>query len=133
MTAPFNLQDQPIHLGLGARAQAEPSFANDMAWYEAYIARHAEDGREGRLVSVFTFTQSWDSWEMHPQGDEVVMCLAGALVMHQETPTGVRTRLVLKAGEYAINAPGVWHTVDVEDTATALFITAGLGTQHRPR
>ncbi len=32
-----------------------------------------------------------------------------------------------------INEPGVWHTADVESTATALFITAGLGTEHRPR
>ena len=35
--------------------------------------------------------------------------------------------------EYAINAPGVWHTADVTGEATALFITAGKGTEHRPR
>ena len=29
--------------------------------------------------------------------------------------------------------PGVWHTADIEGTATALFITAGLGTEHKPR
>jgi len=39
----------------------------------------------------------------------------------------------LAAGEYAINPPGVWHTADVTETATAIFITAGEGTQHRPR
>ena len=39
----------------------------------------------------------------------------------------------LKAGEYAIDDPGVWHTADVEGRATALFITAGIGTQHRER
>jgi hypothetical protein len=27
----------------------------------------------------------------------------------------------------------VWHTADVVGTATALFITAGMGTQNRPR
>jgi hypothetical protein len=36
-------------------------------------------------------------------------------------------------GEYAINLPGVWHTADVDGEVTALFITAGMGTQHRPR
>lgn len=36
-------------------------------------------------------------------------------------------------GEYAINPPGVWHTADVEGEATALFITAGLGTEARAR
>ena len=39
----------------------------------------------------------------------------------------------LRTGEYAINPPGVWHTADVESEATALFITAGLGTELRPR
>jgi hypothetical protein len=29
--------------------------------------------------------------------------------------------------------PGTWHTADVAGAATAVFITAGLGTQHRPR
>jgi len=27
----------------------------------------------------------------------------------------------------------VWHTADVEGHATALFVTAGAGTQHRLR
>ena len=39
----------------------------------------------------------------------------------------------LGEGQYAINEPGVWHTADVAGEATALFITAGLGTEHRPR
>jgi hypothetical protein len=39
----------------------------------------------------------------------------------------------LAPGQYAINEPGTWHTADVEGPATALFITAGWGTQHRPR
>jgi quercetin dioxygenase-like cupin family protein len=39
----------------------------------------------------------------------------------------------LQPGEYAINPPGAWHTADVDGRATALFVTAGMGTQHRPR
>ena len=41
--------------------------------------------------------------------------------------------IVLRAGEYAINPRGVWHTADVAGHATAVFITAGQGTEHRPR
>ena len=46
---------------------------------------------------------------------------------------GEPVRTTLQPGEYAINPPGVWHTADVERSATAVFITAGLGTQHKPR
>lgn len=131
MTAP-RLSERFIHLGLGAKAVEEPPFAG-MEWYEGYGARHASDGAEGRLVSQYTFTQSWDSWEMHPAGDEVVICADGAMVLVQERPDGRVTETALGPGEYAINPPGVWHTADVEGSATAIFITAGEGTQHRPR
>ena len=123
----------PIHLGLGATAVAEPLFTGSMDWYSNYGERHAEDGVEGRLVSMHTFTEAWDMWEMHPQGSEVVLCTAGSITLHQETTDGSVTTLTLEAGQYAINEPGIWHTADVAGEATALFITSGLGTQHRPR
>ena len=104
-----------------------------MAWYEDYIARTAADGNEGRLVSLYRFAESWDSWEMHPAGDEVVVCLAGSITLHQEHADGRSDRVTLAEGDYVINLPGTWHTVDVADEATALFITAGAGTEHRPR
>ncbi|MDP1965908.1 MAG: hypothetical protein Q8K93_27340 [Reyranella sp.] len=123
----------PIHLGLGATAEVEPRFTGDFAWYEAYAERHRSDGREGRLVSMHTFDASWSSWEMHPTGAEVVLCTAGTLILSQQQADGTVTSVRLGAGQYAINPPGIWHTADVEGPSTAVFITAGEGTQHRPR
>ena len=128
---PHTLSKNPIHLGLQATAVSEPEFTG-MDWYAGYGARHAEDGKEGRLVSMHTFRTPWDSWEMHPEGSEVVICTAGVMTLIQETD-GNEERVVLHPGEYAINAPGVWHTADVEGPATAIFITAGAGTQVRGR
>ena len=127
-----SLSERFIHLGLGATAEAQPSF-DGMAWYEGYGQRHDGDGAEGRLVSMYTFTESWDSWEMHPVGTEVVLCTAGEMTLHQEHAEGTADRVTIRAGEYAINPPGTWHTADVAGEATAVFITAGLGTEHRPR
>jgi quercetin dioxygenase-like cupin family protein len=126
------LETNPLHLGLGATALPQPEFTG-MEWYEGYTTRHAADGAEGRLVGLHTFTESWDSWEMHPAGDEVVLCLSGAMTLHQEFPDGHGEMATIAAGEYVINPPGVWHTADIAGTATALFITAGMGTRHRPR
>jgi quercetin dioxygenase-like cupin family protein len=124
------LSRNPVHLGLGATATVEPAFTG-MEWYEAYGARHAADGLEGRLVSMFTFG-TWDSWERHPNGHEVVICTEGAMTRVQEID-GEAVRTPLRAGEYAINPPGVWHTADVDGSASAVFITAGLGTENRKR
>lgn len=120
-----------MHLGLGATAMSEPEFTG-MDWYAGYGARHADDGKEARLVSMHTFAEPWTSWEMHPEGSEVVLCTAGTITLVQEID-GAEVRTTLQAGEYAINPPGVWHTADVQETATAVFITAGIGTQHRAR
>lgn len=128
-----HLGSHPLHLGLGATAVVEPRFTGAMDWYEAYTARHADDGAEGRLVSMHTFTEPWTIWEMHPLGSEVVLCTAGAMTLHQESADGTTAKVTLRAGEYAINQPGTWHTADVEGEATAVFITAGFDTQHRPR
>lgn len=104
-----------------------------MQWYADYAARTAADGNEGRLVSAYRFAESWTNWEMHPAGDEVVLCLEGEITLHQEAADGTALSITLKPGEYAINPPGCWHTADVVGEASALFITAGAGTEHRPR
>lgn len=126
-----DLTRNPIHLGLGATAVSEPDF-NGLPWYAAYAERHAADGAEGRLVAIHTFSAPWDMWEMHPHGSEVVLCTAGRITLIQELD-GHQVRTTLGPGEYGINPPGIWHTADVDGSATAVFITAGLGTEHRGR
>ncbi|QNM82391.1 cupin domain-containing protein [Sphingomonas sabuli] len=127
-----SLLTHPIHLGLGARALAQPEF-DGMEWYADYEQRSTEDGVEGRLVSLHRFEKSWDMWEMHPSGDEVVCCLEGTLTLHQQLADGDEQSVTLGPGDYAINPPGAWHTADCDGSVLALFITAGVGTRHRPR
>lgn len=127
------LTTHPIHLGRGATATVLPPFTGDMDWYVDYAAAHADDGAEGRLVTMHTFDGPWTSWEVHPSGHEVVLCVGGVITLHQEHADGSTAEVTLGVGEYAINPPGTWHTADVDGTATAVFITAGEGTTHRPR
>ncbi len=128
----IRLEERPLHLGPGATAVPQPPFTG-LEWYAGYGARHDADGAEGRLVSMHTFDGSWDSWEVHPLGEEVVLCLEGAMTLHQEHADGTTTTVTIAAGEYVINPAGTWHTADIDGSAKALFITAGLGTEHRPR
>jgi quercetin dioxygenase-like cupin family protein len=103
-----------------------------MAWYQEYEDMSARDGAEGRLVMVFTFREPSSTWEAHSTGEELDVCVAGSLVLHQELGDGVRSTTI-KSGEAIVNPPGVWHTMDVEAPATALFITPSSGTEVRPR
>ena len=128
-----SLDEHPVHLGLGATAVPQERFTGEMAWYEGYGERHADDGAEGRLVALHTFSEPWDTWEVHPHGEELVCCTAGQITLHQELADGEGRTVTLGPGEYVVNPPGVWHTADVTGEATVLFITAGLGTEVRPR
>jgi len=128
-----SLTKHPAHLGLGATAVVEPEFTGEMSWYEGYGERHGNDGVEGRLVSQHTFTEPWDVWEMHPLGEELVLCTDGVIDLIQQQADGSELKIQLNSGEYAVNPRGVWHTADVSDAATAVFITAGQGTDHKPR
>lgn len=127
-----DLHDSFVHLGLGATAVAQPAFTG-MDWYADYISRHGEDGAEGRLVSLYRFAESWSSWERHPAGEELVLCISGHITLIQESASGEEARIALAPGQYAINPANVWHTADVDAQAQALFVTPGLGTEHRPR
>jgi mannose-6-phosphate isomerase-like protein (cupin superfamily) len=128
----FPLSTMPVHLGAGARVVRLEAFDGSPDWYERYGASVASDGVEGRLVSMHTFDTPWDTWEMHPEGEELVACVAGSVVLHQEID-GEDTTVELHAGDAVINPKGVWHTADVSGSCTAFFITAGQGTQIRPR
>ncbi len=131
MTTKIRLSERPVHLGLGASCVPLPTFDGTMAWYEAYGREHEQDGREGRLVAVHSFSSNWDTWEMHPRGSELVYVISGRMTLIQRRD-GVDVRVELEAGEAAINEPGTWHTAEVTAPVTALFITAGEGTENRP-
>ena len=121
-----------IHLGTGAIAVPQPPFTGG-EWYQGYGERHDAEGSDGRLVSMYTFTENWTEWEMHPAGEEVVLCTAGSMTLHQEFADGHTATVTIGAGDYAINPRGCWHTADITGSATAVFITAGLGTESRRR
>ena len=128
----FKLSETPVHLGLGSTAEQLPPFDGSMQWFERYGAAHSQDGAEGRLVAVFTFTSDWPTWEIHPNGAELVYVISGKLTLIQDIE-GEHRSLQLAAGDAAINPPGVWHTAKVCEPTTALFITAGEGTRNEVR
>jgi len=130
--AAVDLSTTPVHLGLGSRAMPMEGFAWDPAVLDSYLAAVEADGAEGRMVAVFDSEASWTSWERHPHGDEVVVCLDGHITMIREVD-GQPDPVDLAPGEAMINPAGTWHTADHTGHARILTITPGIGTEHRPR
>jgi len=127
----FDLSRTFIHLGVEPTATPLPDFEWSPDFLEGYGRRFAADGDRGRLVCVLPQTESWDSWERHPAGEEVVYLISGRVDVVQDID-GEERVIPLRPGEALINPPGVWHTARVHEPGTALFITPGRGTETRP-
>ncbi len=84
----------------------------------------------GWLITEFEFSEDWANWEMHPQGDEFVYLLSGALDLHLERD-GQVTVTRLEAGAAMLVPRGLWHTAKVRAPSRMLHVTRGAGTEHR--
>jgi uncharacterized cupin superfamily protein len=90
------------------------------------------DFKGKQLISHYTFNQDWDTWEMHPAGDEFVCLLSGQVEFILEQDSG-KTKVQMRTpGEFVIVPQGVWHTAKVNAPSSMLFVTPGEGTQNRP-
>jgi mannose-6-phosphate isomerase-like protein (cupin superfamily) len=127
----FDLARTFVHLGQGSTATPLPDFEWSAEQVEAYRRRFAADGKEGRLVCVIAQDATWDSWERHPGGEEVVFLISGRVDVVQDID-GTEHVVELRPGDAMVNPTGVWHTARVHEPGLALFITPGEGTEHRP-
>jgi mannose-6-phosphate isomerase-like protein (cupin superfamily) len=128
---PFDLTRTFVHLGLGARAVPYPDFEWSAEFMDRYAAATAADGDDGRLVCIVEQGATWDTWERHPAGEELVVLLSGRVDLVLDLD-GSEQVVALHPGQAMVNPPNVWHTARVHEPGQALFVTPGRGTEHRP-
>lgn len=118
------------YLRLRSDASVEPLPVDDAFW------RKISEGRLGSfhneyLVTSHSFESDWPVWEMHPNGDEIVYLISGAVTFVLEIEDKQHELELLESGGYVIVPKGTWHTARTNGPSQMLFITAGEGTQHR--
>ena len=130
----IDLSKSPIHLPTDSKEAATvlADFGFDGPAFETYIETHCSDAAPGRIIMVESSAADWPTWECHPLGDEIVIVLSGAGEFIHETPDGEQ-RMPVQAGDTVLNPAGVWHTADVSEPITAVYITPAPGTDHKPR
>jgi mannose-6-phosphate isomerase-like protein (cupin superfamily) len=122
----INPQHTYVHLADDGLAEEIPG---DAFWQ--LPASGIEQQGKGWLISEFAFTEDWPTWEMHPQGDEFVYLLSGAVELLLEQD-GEVVSIPLNGSGAVVVPRGVWHTARVHAPSRMLHVTRGAGTENRP-
>jgi mannose-6-phosphate isomerase-like protein (cupin superfamily) len=67
---------------------------------------------------------------MHPEGDEILSLVSGAIDFVVEE-RGERRTVELRPGRTFVVPRGAWHRALVKEPSVVLAVTYGRGTQHR--
>lgn len=127
---PFAARDTYVHLGAGGAAV--PVEVTDSFWEQLGSGALAHLG-PGRLLSSFQCEADWSTWEMHPNGEEVVLLIHGDVELVIEQGDALLRSELTRPGSFVLVPRGAWHTANVRAPSSMLFITEGEGTEHRPR
>lgn len=131
MTQSGTLNLSSTFVRLRSDASVEPLPVGEGFWEDLSSGRLGTFHHE-YLVTLHSMGSDWTSWEIHPNGDEIVCLISGAITLILEQQDGNREVDLDRPGAYAIVPTDTWHTARVRKESSVLFITAGEGTRHRP-
>jgi mannose-6-phosphate isomerase-like protein (cupin superfamily) len=84
---------------------------------------------EGHLAGLVPMYRNF-SWEMHPDGDELLCVVSGAISVVLERD-GAENTADVSAGRAFVVPRGIWHRVLVREPGKLMFCTPGPRTEHR--
>jgi mannose-6-phosphate isomerase-like protein (cupin superfamily) len=119
------------YLRLRPDASIEPLPVGNDFW-QRLMGGKLGDFHHEYLVITASYDKDWPTWEMHPNGDEIVMLLEGSTTLVLEIDGREKVVKLNEACAYVVVPRGTWHTSRTRAACRMLFITAGEGTQIRP-
>ena len=107
--------------GLVQRLSVTDTFYED-------LERHFPDFAGHILIQRFSFEADWPTWEVHPEGDEIVFLLQGSVDFVLWVDGTEQVVRVDEPGSYVVVPAATWHTARPHAPTTMLFFTPGNGT-----
>ncbi len=126
--AAFGLQDNCIYL---AQDGAMRCYAKTAEFFRS--AGRNPELKDGRTLALYHVNGPHDVhypvWEMHPQGDELLILVSGALSVEFRGGETARTAPLSPQAACIVPA-GVWHRLIVHEPSVLIAITARSNTVH---
>lgn len=127
MNDPYSIDKEFLVLDPEKQATIEPS---DSSLFERIVKKY--NGFKGcELISCYKFSSDWSTWEIHPNGEEIVILLSGEVMFTLQLEAGDKSIVLNRPASYAIVTKNTWHTAKTNVSTKMLFITPGEGTQHK--
>ena len=127
ISAPFDMSKFRVHLEDGPRLRPLKLTAD-------FWKRLDPELSEGRIMGASFIEKPEElhptTWEMHPEGDELLCLCSGAIDLVLDDPYGEHT-IALNAGSAYVIDSGIWHRLLLREPGFLLVITRGKGTQLR--
>lgn len=123
---PCTIDPLSTYFDLQADGFTRPIPVTETFWSDLGSGRLA---LQGYLLSAFDLASDFPHWEMHPKGDELLICVSGALTVLLEQG-GEIIPVPLPPGAICRVPAGTWHFVTAAAPGRLLAITAGEGTEH---
>ena len=124
--APSNLQS--TFVVVDKELSADKITVTDTIWSD--LDEKYGDFAGHTLIASFSFDDDWPTWEIHPNGDEVVCLMSGDVEMFLETDAGEQKVRLDTPGSFIIVPRNTWHTARVHAPTTMMFVTPGEGTEN---
>ncbi len=115
------------YVSLSPNGDIEAFAGGDEFWMSDKLDKIGENW----LITEFYFTEDWKSWEMHPNGEEIVYMLSGEIDLVLEKDSEIQT-IELRGKGSVVIPRSTWHTAKVFAPSNVLVITLGKETQIRP-
>jgi mannose-6-phosphate isomerase-like protein (cupin superfamily) len=125
MPKPFCVEETVLHLtGPGPVSQ----WRNERSLWER---KDSPPLTSGQILSVFTYSKTWDYQECHPDGEELAIVWEGSVDFLLDDGDGEWAVRMESGSGYVVPA-GTWHRLAPRGLSTLLFITpVPARTEHR--
>jgi len=128
LVAALSLAEQCIHLAPDGSMR---SYAKTAGFLRS--SGESPEFRDRRVLALYEVSTPQDvhypTWEMHPQGDELLIALSGSLAV-EFREAGAGRKAMLPPRSAIVVPAGVWHRLIVNERSLLIAITPRQGTAH---